>query len=64
MSNQRMEENCKECRVEASMKTENRKKTKRERERTRKNSIPKTLTLNLYICVCSMHTFYTSPYKD
>ena len=39
----------------------------REREKEKKNTenyIPKTLTQILYTCVCSMHTFYTSPYKD
>ena len=41
----------------------------RDKERERENR--KTLfqkimhSVNvLYICVCSMHTFYTSPYKD
>ena len=29
----------------------------REREKHTENSIPKTLTQNLYMCVCSMHTF-------
>ena len=33
-----------------------------ETERERKNRKP--LTQCLYKCVCSMHTFYTSPYKD
>ena len=38
--------------------------TERERENT-ENSITKNdLTQCLYKCVCSMHTFYTSPYKD
>ena len=41
-----------------------------ERERVRDEKletyIQKTLTqyTSIYICVCSMHTFYTSPYKD
>ena len=35
-----------------------------ETERTQKNySIPKNSN-SMYMCVCSMHTFYTSPYKD
>ena len=39
--------------------------TEREREK-QTNYIPKILTQNtlFYKCVCSMHTFYTSPYKD
>ena len=42
----------------------------RERERDRERETQKTLLqtltqkMSLYKCVCSMHTFYTSPYKD
>ena len=35
-----------------------------ERERERHSITKNALTQCLYICVCSMHTFYTSPYKD
>ena len=73
--------NCKRCRAEARMKTENREKedaglmeslesrTVRGRDRERENT-QKTLFQNNALtqcslqCVCSMHTFYTSPYKD
>ena len=45
--------------------TERERVSKRERK-TQKTYIQKTLTqyTSIYYCVCSMHTFYTSPYKD
>ena len=38
----------------------------RERERNRRTIFQKILTQNtlFYKCVCSMHTFYTSPFED
>ena len=43
--------------------THSTRERQREREH-RKTQFQNTLTQCLYICVCSMHTFYTSPYKD
>ena len=36
----------------------------REREKHRKLYSKNSTSILYYLCVCSMHTFYTSPYKD
>ena len=50
--------------VNAQYVGETEREREREREKTQKTIFKNSNCILYYMCVCSMHTFYTSPYKD